>query len=397
MQPASPESYGSVPRRPLDVEDYIDIIRRHKAWILGPTFGALVVAVVVAFIWPDTFVSSAIIRVVPPQVPEAYVPTNVNMEMSQRINAMAQTILSRGNLTNIINTFNLYQRERQRKPMEDVVEDMKKDIKISQVSNISGNRNVSAFTISFQYDNRIMAQKVTADLVSRFMSENTRDRTTQSVLTTQFLKDQLESAKKELDGIEDKITKFRAANYGRLPAQMGNNQILLSASENRISNLNSAISRLNQEKMMLETELRSSKTQLDSIVMPSEQALSQQKSERLQQLDRDILAGENNLAALRERYKDTYPDVQNLAAQINRLKREREKVQKDDDEAFKSAKGKPAPRRVDGTYVREKQNVETNIARLETQIKMKDQNVADYMKEIQDSEKQVKTINSRIE
>jgi len=26
----------SIPRRALDVEDYIDIIRRHKGWIFGP-------------------------------------------------------------------------------------------------------------------------------------------------------------------------------------------------------------------------------------------------------------------------------------------------------------------------------------------------------------------------
>ncbi len=397
MQPTTNESYGSVPRRALDVEDYIDIIRRHKAWILGPTFGAMVISVVVAFLWPDTFVSSAIIRVVPPQVPEAYVPTNVNMEMSQRINAMAQTILSRGNLTNIINTFNLYQRERQRKPMEDVVEDMKRDIRISQVGNIAGNRSISAFTISFQYDNRIMAQKVTADLVSRFMSENTRDRTTQSVLTTQFLRDQLEAAKKDLDAIEDKITKFRSANYGRLPEQMGNNQILLSAAENRISNLNSAISRVNQEKMLLETELRAAKTQLDSLVMPADQAFLQAKSERLQRLEAEINQAENSLAALRERYKETYPDVQSLIAQINRLKRQRDQVQKDDDEAFKVAKGKPVPKRVDPNFIREKQNIEANIARIDTQIRLKDQQVADYMKEIQSSEKSVKTINTRIE
>src|SRR3977135_4343841 len=130
MQPTAMDNYQSIGRRPLDVEDYIDIMRRHKAWILGPAFGALVIAVVVAFLWPDTYVSTAVIRVVPPQVPESLVPTNVNMEMSQRINAMAQTILSRGNLTNIINTFNLYPRDRQRKPMEDVVEEMKRDIHI---------------------------------------------------------------------------------------------------------------------------------------------------------------------------------------------------------------------------------------------------------------------------
>ena len=65
--------------------------------------------------------------------------------------------------------------------------------------------------------NRIVAQKVTADLVSRFMTENTRERTTQSVLTTQFLKDQLENAKKELDTIEQKLTNFRTSANGGLP------------------------------------------------------------------------------------------------------------------------------------------------------------------------------------
>ena len=29
------ESFN-VPRRTLDVEDYIDILRRHKGWIFGP-------------------------------------------------------------------------------------------------------------------------------------------------------------------------------------------------------------------------------------------------------------------------------------------------------------------------------------------------------------------------
>ena len=28
----------SVPRRPLDFEDYIDIVRRNYRWILGPRF-----------------------------------------------------------------------------------------------------------------------------------------------------------------------------------------------------------------------------------------------------------------------------------------------------------------------------------------------------------------------
>ena len=85
-------------RRPLDVEDYIDILRRHKAWILGPVFAALVVSVVVAFLWPDTYVSIATIRVVPPQVPENFVATNTSGDVQGRVNSLVQLILNRATL-----------------------------------------------------------------------------------------------------------------------------------------------------------------------------------------------------------------------------------------------------------------------------------------------------------
>ena len=52
------QGYVSVSRRPPDIEDYIDILRRYRSWIVGPTFAGLVIAVVVAFLWPDTFIST---------------------------------------------------------------------------------------------------------------------------------------------------------------------------------------------------------------------------------------------------------------------------------------------------------------------------------------------------
>ena len=400
MQPTTTESYGNASRRPLDLEDYIDILRRHKAWILGPAFCSLVLAVVVAFLWPDTFVSQAVIRVVPPQVPETYVPTNVNMEMSQRINSMAQTILSRGNLTNIINTFGLYPRDKQRKPMEDVVEEMKKDIRIGSVTGMTAqNRGVSAFSISFSYENRIIAQKVTADLVSRFMSENTRDRTTQSVLTTQFLKDQAESAKKELEGIEDRMAKFRQVNAGRLPEQLQNNQILLNAAEARIANINANISRVSQEKMLLETELRTAKTALTSLKPASDQVAVQAKNEKLQVNEAQITQAEQVLGNLKEHYKDTYPDVRRMEIQLASLKNAREKLIKEDLEAKKTEADQPVKevKRYDPEFARNSQNVNAVIERLEAQIKLTQIQTEEYVKEMHNGEQNVKLIHSRIE
>lgn len=400
MQPTSNDSYGNASRRALDLEDYIDIIRRHKAWILGPAFCSLVIAVVVAFLWPDTFISQAVIRVVPPQVPETYVPTNVNMEMSQRINSMAQTILSRGNLTNIINTFNLYPHDKQRKPMEDVVEEMKKDIHIGSVTSMTAqNRGVSAFSIAFSYENRIVAQKVTADLVARFMSENTRDRTTQSVLTTQFLKDQADSAKKELEGIEDRLAKFRQVNAGRLPDQLQNNQILLNAAEARIANINANVSRVGQEKMLLETELRTGKTALASLKPAVDQVSVQAKNEKLQANEAQITQAEQMLGNLKEHYKDTYPDVRRMEIQVTSLKKTREKLLKEDQEAKKTEAAHPATevKRYDPEYARNSQNVNAVIERLEAQIKLTEIQTGEYMTEMKTAEQNVKAIRSRIE
>jgi polysaccharide chain length determinant protein (PEP-CTERM system associated) len=399
MQPVIDASYTSVRRRTLDVEDYIDILRRHKAWILGPAFGALVIAVVVAFLWPDTYLSSAIIRVVPSQVPENFVPTNVNVEMSQRINSMAQTILSRGNLTNIINTHNLYPRERQRKPMEDVIEDMKNSIKIGQVVNLTEReRGLSAFSIQFAYQDRILAQRVTGDLVTRFISENTRDRTNQSMLTTQFLNDQAEQARQELEKIEQRLAKFRTENAGRLPDQVQQNWTQLSALENRVANINGVISRTNQDKLLLETELRTLKSQMTALAPPPEATGQIEKNDRLIQTDRDIANLETQLSLMRQQYKDTYPDVQKIIALLNIKKKERETLMKEQDDDSKKAKDQVpiVSKRQEYVYSRERQSIEANIQRIEALIRGRAMQVEEQQKELEDVNRQIRGVQARL-
>src|SRR6266852_4123679 len=218
MQAQEPTSIG---RRTYDVEDYIDILRRHKAWILGPVFAALVASVVVAFLWPDTYVSSATIRVVPPRVPENLVPANVNIDIQGRVNSLVQLILNRATLTNIINTKNLYKKERDRLPLDDVIETMRtRDIKVLPVlqslnPQAQARRDqYPAFEIRFSYSNRFVAQQVTQDLVARFLEENARESLSGANGTTQFLVERRDMAKKKLDGIEQKLSEFRTRNLG---------------------------------------------------------------------------------------------------------------------------------------------------------------------------------------
>jgi len=402
----------SITRRPLDVEDYIDIVRRHKAWILGPAFAGLVIAVVVAFLWPDTYVSYASLRVEPQKVPEKFVQSNVNVEMAARIQSMAERIRSRPVLINIIQSYDLYPRERKSMPIEDVVEEMRKNIGIGQVtSQFRGSTRLSAFQISFTYENRYIAQKVCSEIVSRFIDENIRERANQSVATTDFLREQYDAARKELEEIEAKIVQFRAANAGRLPEQLQANLQQLSALENRINVLQNSISRAGQDKLVLETQLRSLKEQAKFLAEPpppvTQASTVSALSQKIQQLDREIERAELSLSGIRERYTAAHPDVQRSEQALAWLRRQREALARQEElsreAALKEIESRaqggaaPAPRLLTPAQKKELQDLQGRIEQIELAIRAKDLESERADKEIKDSERQLKVLQARIE
>ena len=187
----------SVPRRSLDIEDYIDIVRRHRGWILGPFLFTLVASVVGVYLYPDSYVSQAVVKIVPQQVPQNMVQSAINQQMSDRINSIAQTVLSRTTLTTVINTFGLYPRERARMPIEDVIELMKAKVVILPVaSTTSPQDRVPAFAVKYSYENRQQAQKVVQEIVSRFIDEYISNRSNATFQTAQFMRDELDEAKR---------------------------------------------------------------------------------------------------------------------------------------------------------------------------------------------------------
>ena len=206
----------SVPRRTLDIEDYIDITRRHRAWIFGPTLAGLVIGMVTAFLWPDTFESKGTIRISPPRVSPSMITQPIAEQMSQRMNAIYQTVTQRSNLLNLINTYNLYPEDSKKLTKEDVVEKMRQDIKMSRVqalSSLAPNANQNfAFSVIYTYPDRRLAFKVCSEMISSFINESERTSSANLTQTTEFFKDQYDSAKKDLKEIERRITEFRTKN-----------------------------------------------------------------------------------------------------------------------------------------------------------------------------------------
>ena len=392
MQPA--ENFG-VQRRTLDVEDYIDLVRRHKGWIFGPFLFTLVASVVGVYLYPDSYVSQAVVKIVPQQVPQNMVQNAINQQMSDRINSMAQEILSRTVLTTIINTFGLYPRERSRMPIEDVIEEMKKKIEILTVAGTAtGPDRVPAFAVQFSYENRYLAQRVVQDIVSRFIDANIRNRSNATFQTTQFIKDETDAAKKQLDEAESKVAAFRMQNNGRLPDQLDSNMRQLGAVQAQVTYLGAQLSRASQEKLQLESNIRILKDQMAALTKEPVDTAAAQKSERLIEADRELQAAETQLNALRQHYKDSYPDVQAGITRVAAAKKKREDVLSEETSAKDD---KPSVKPANQQTVREARDLDANIRRMQSAIEARDLEIEEYNKELKRANDGIKAYQGRIE
>src|SRR5713226_9123003 len=310
--------YLSVPRRALDVEDYVDILRRHWTWIIGPTFAGLVIAVVVAFLWPDTYLSYAVMRIVPSQVSDRIVPTNFNLRMQDRMNTMLQDVTSRSKLIDMIKKFNLYPSEQAKRPLEDIVEDMRLSVKIEPVESSRAQQQKSvgsAFRIAYQYLNKTDAQKVVQEMVNSFMSQNIVDRRAKSRITTEFLSEEVKGAKANLDSIENELIAFKQRNAGKLPEELQANLQMQNSYQQQLSAVQEVLNRNQQDKMMLETSLQNLKSQLNNVQVAAEEASvakttkTETKSDRLADAEKRVADAEAILAAMREQLKPEHPDL----------------------------------------------------------------------------------------
>ena len=391
----------AIQNRTLDVEDYIDVVRRHRSLILAPMLAGLVVSVVVAFLWPDTYVSSATIRVLPPQVPEGLLSMPLSMDMSQRVNQMTQSILSRATLTNIINTHSLYPRERKRLPIEDIIEDMRsKAINVGLISGGGTNQGKTmAFTVSFKYENRVIAQRVCADLVTKFIDENVRERASSSSQMKDFVEDQWASRKRDLDAVEEQLSKFKSANVGRTPEQQGATFSAINGIETRMTNINASLGRINQDRLIIENQISILKENLRQITVPTSENVSTSvpKNERLFAAEREISTFENRLQALREQYQDNHPDIKASVANLQIMKKERDRLQKTQDELEQTAKKSSGT--VSGLKpeaVREARTLDAQIQQLQARIEASKMEEETYKKGLVDADRSARTLQGTL-
>ncbi len=341
---ALPQSYVTVSRRPPDVEDYIDMLRRYRSWIIGPMFLGLVVSTVVAFFWPDTFVSTAVMRITPQQVSERLVPAEFSTQMMQRLNEMEQEILSRTNLEGMITdpALDLYKRDRQTRPMEDIVSDMRthdiaiRPIQVPGSAGTDGRQIATAFSISFTYPDKFKAQAVVRSLVTKFTEQNVTVLRNQAHLTTTFLEDELKQSQEKLNKLDDEITKFKLANNGKLPEELVSNTTMLNNLLMQQSQLGTGLQNAIDRKSMYETQLQALintrdfyKANAEDTITPQQTAQAQVQNQALAAATSRLQMLNEQLANLSQTYGAKSPEIKGLKAQVASAQKTKDDLQKE--------------------------------------------------------------------
>ncbi len=295
--------------RPL-VEIALDQWRRRK-WLILISFASvftLVAGLVMAL--PDLYRSSTTILVGQDDVSESLIKTNVPNELELRLGIIQQAVLSRGQLQDVIDKFDLYRDMREKSPPEAVITRLRKDIIIEQIASTKpqwGKDTTYSVTISYQDWDPELAARVTNDLAARFLAENEKIRNSQAAKTTEFLRQELEAAEKNFLAQEQRMNAFRNKHMGDLPEQQQINLVTLER-------LNSKL-RLNEQRQtqllsQLRTALYGSGGSEDS-----RSSIGVTGSIRLERLKRD-------LAELQTRYTDNFPGIIHLKREINNLAQE---------------------------------------------------------------------------
>ena len=107
----------------------------------------------------------------------------------------------------------------------------------------------AAFRIGYEGQNPTLVAEVASQLANLFIEEDLQTRERQAEGTANFIDSQLNEAKKTLDELEAKVSKYKLAHNGDLPEQESSLNATLARLQLELQGNQDAINRAQQNKM----------------------------------------------------------------------------------------------------------------------------------------------------
>lgn len=298
--------------RELTMRDYAGILKRRIWLILASAILFLGIGLGVSYNLPPQYMSQTLVLIEQQKVPENYVKPVINEDLNGRLASMREQILSRSRIEPIITRFDLFGGNKH--TMDDRVDMTRKAIGINPIPYNASSRGMPGFFITFKAQDARTAQQVCGEITSLFVSENLNAREQSALGTTDFLKQQLEDSKRNLDGQDARMAVFETKYLGRLPSQGPANSNTLQALTAQLDVATQTISRLQQNETFTETLIAQQppgSTSIDPVTGTSESALQAQLKDAIKQ--------EQDMETL---YTPDHPDILAMKRRIAHLRAE---------------------------------------------------------------------------
>ncbi|MDL2338317.1 MAG: Wzz/FepE/Etk N-terminal domain-containing protein [Pseudomonadota bacterium] len=299
--------------------DYLGILRRRRK-LIAVVFAVLfAIAAVVAVVLPPVYRSTATILIKEQEIPQEFVRSTVTSFADERIQVISQQVMTRSTLLDLVDRYALYGKARQSETSEEILDRMRRDIKLTPISaevtdRRSGSPVKSTIAFSLSYDSEVAAnaQKIANELTTLYLNENVKNRQQKAAETTLFLDEELARVTEHISELEQKLSSFKARNQGRLPELNLSNQMGSERANAEIQRIDREIVFLEQRRMDLQSQLADTKP---SMPVLGSGGVLMEPEDRLKAL-------QLQLTSLTGVYSDDHPDIKRLRREIAILKKE---------------------------------------------------------------------------
>jgi polysaccharide chain length determinant protein (PEP-CTERM system associated) len=315
--------------RGLGLASILETVRRRRMLALLPFLFVLTAAASVAFFLPGLWTARAVVLVDRQQIPESFVKPTVTGDLETQLITLSQEILSRPRLARIVEEMNLYPAMRRSSSMDDVVERMRKDIRIDVQGDADRRQRprddarMVAFSVSYSTTDPRTAMAVTNRLADLYVQENLRFRERQAVGTSEFLETQLGEVRGRLQEQERRIAAFKEQHMGELPEQREANLRTLERLQQQLQLAYENNRRANERRQLITRSL----AEIDQTTGLAAAGTTGPNVTPAETTAARIALLKQELTQLETRYSDKYPDViytrQQIAALEQRLATEK--------------------------------------------------------------------------
>ncbi len=300
--------------------DLLAALKRRRNLAILTMAIVFVVGAIIVIAWPNTYQSTATILLEEPEIPQELVQTTVTTFAAEQIQYINQRVMTRTNLANIIEKFNLYSDKRKYSPTLLLTDAVQENIVLDlfNVELTDPQRGVPvistiAFTLGFEDPNPATAQKVANELVSLYMEENVRSRTVQTVETRQFLGEEVKRLEDRVRVLEQKIARFKEENEGSLPQTSQVNLAAMQRLDNQILEIDRELRSIDETSVLIDAQLAQIEPTRPMIMADGSAVLSPENQ---------LKSLQTRLATLRGQYSEDHPDVARTRREIEAIRGE---------------------------------------------------------------------------